>query len=63
MSTVDWKTEVEAYSRKSAEHLGRVAKAEFQVSPQVSDADYWEAVYTLVRQAEQMEDAREVFEP
>lgn len=54
MSTVDWKTEVEAYSRKSAEHLGRVAKAEFQVTDLVSDADYWEAVYTLVRQAEQV---------
>lgn len=55
MQMNDWQNQVENYAAKSEAHNDRVVAAKNQASNLRDTEDYWEAVYTLVRQREQME--------
>ena len=55
---MDWEQEVQNYAAKSEQHAARVKAAREQASG-LDGAGHWEAVYTLVRQREQMEGVRD----
>ena len=56
---MDWQAEVENYAAKSERHAARVVAAKVHTHLESDHPNYWEAIYTLVRQREQMEGARD----
>lgn len=60
MNNSDWESEVLAYSRRSHAHAQRVQDVRAQIRNEggaTPPEDYWESVYTMARQREQMEGA------
>lgn len=57
---VDWQAQVEEYARKGDRQALAVAQAGRQATELSGTPEYWEAVYTLARQAVDMHGASEV---
>lgn len=59
-SEIDWQRQVDEFSRKGPAQAAAVAQASGQAAGLRDTPEYWEAVYTLARQAFDMAGAAEV---